>query len=177
MQKDKNKWMRLGVCRKPHGIKGAFDFHLDNTDESVLDNGVEIHLVPIDSKSSIPPEGKSFKISEISFGNKVITYLENVNDRNEVESMLPFEIYIDRAFLPPLEDGEYYLQDLIGLTVVDVESDKEVGKIRDLLDNGVQTILEIRGKMNFEIPLVDAFVKEIDFENRKIFVLLPDIDE
>ncbi|GAB4019500.1 MAG: hypothetical protein Fur0010_21540 [Bdellovibrio sp.] len=177
MSKDKNKWMSLGVCRKAHGIKGAFHFHLHNTEDSVLENGTEIHLVPLNPKSSLQQDGENFIIADISFGNKVIAYLEGIEDRNSVEAMLPFEIYIDRKFLPKLEEGEYYLQDLMNLTVVDVESDNEVGKIRNLLDNGVQTILEVRGKMNFEIPLVDAFVKKVDFEHNKIYILLPDIDE
>ena len=97
MQKDKSKWMRLGVCRKPHGIKGAFDFHLDNAIDSVLDNGVEIHISPLEAKSSLPAEGMDIEIADISFGNKVIVYLDEVNDRNVVESMIPFEIYIDRS--------------------------------------------------------------------------------
>ncbi|PIP92567.1 MAG: 16S rRNA processing protein RimM [Bdellovibrio sp. CG12_big_fil_rev_8_21_14_0_65_39_13] len=177
--KTEAQWFRLGVCRKPHGIKGGFEFHLDNTEDSVLENHseIELRLIPLSPSSKVNPNGDIYQIDKISFGNKVIAYLKGVEDRTEVESLIPFEIYIDRKNLPELEDGEVYIQDLLGMTVIGQESGERIGRVKDFLDNGFQIILEIRGAKNFDIPYVDAFIKNIDLDKKEITILEPEYDD
>lgn len=175
---DDKKLIELGTCFKPHGIKGGFSFHLHNITESILKKGVEIFLIPKDATSNIPKEGKSFKIKSIKISKKTIAYLEDVEDRNIVEAMLPFGIFKGREEFPKAEEGEYYLSDLEGLDVVDFETGRTIGKVDKYADNGAQVYIEIKGEINFDIPLVDAFVKEVNVEENKIFVLVPEyIDE
>ncbi|MCR9205987.1 MAG: ribosome maturation factor RimM [Halobacteriovoraceae bacterium] len=171
----KKNLIKLGECRKPHGIKGAFSFHLINKDSSVLKAGMNLSLKPLSSESSLKPEGESFEISSISFGNKTICYLKEVENRNRVEEILPFEIFVDRDGLPEVKEGEFYLSDLIGCLVFD-ESGAEVGKVVSLDTNGVQDILNIDGRDGvLEVLLVENFVKEIDIENEKIVISRPEL--
>lgn len=171
----KKNLIKLGECRKPHGVKGAFSFHLYNRDSSILRKGSTLFLLPADSSSIVLKEGQEFSIQSISFGNKTICQLKEVSDRNLVESLIPFEIYIDRSFFPDLEEGEFYLSDLIGCKVQD-NNKNELGVVESLGTNGVQDILNIRGKdENFEILLIDNFVKEIDLENLIITIDMPEL--
>ena len=168
-----SKLLKLGACYKPHGIKGAFTFNLDNDQDSALDAGVRIKLFPVDSRSKLPKEGQDFEIEKITFGHKVMAFLKGINDRNIVEEMIPFVIKIDRDNLPDLNEGEVYLDDLKGFKVLD-ENDEEIGRVQGFSDNGMQTIVEIRGFKSFDIPYIDQFVIETNLEEKFLKVVVPD---
>lgn len=164
----------LGVCNKPHGIKGGFSFLLENSQDSVLKNGMRIYLFPKSASSSIAKEGEEFIIDKISFGNKTIAYLKDISDRNIVEGMLPFEIKLPRDEFPETADDEFYVSDLIGMEVLEVGTDEEVGKVSKYYDNGAQLILVIQAKgERIEVPFVERFVPEVDIEQKKIWVVIP----
>jgi len=171
--KNKNeKYIELGGCSKPHGIKGAFSFHLYNRENSVLVKGAKVLLTP-GSGSRLPKEGREYEILKISFGNKVIVFLKEIDNRNQVEEILPFSIYYKQADLPEVNDDEYYIRDLIGLEVIDELTNKKIGKISEYYDNSAQIVLVIQGDENFEVPLIDNFVKEIDIKTNTIRILVP----
>lgn len=172
MEIDKSEYIEMGGCSKPHGIKGAFSFHLYNTEDSVLRKGSKIYLMPKDG-SSISKNGEEFEISTIAFGNKVIATLKNVDNRNIVEEMLPFSIFYKKSNLPKTDENEFYLEQLVGLEAIDFVTGEKVGRITDYYDNTAQLILVIKGKENFEIPMIDNFVKEIMIEEGKINIVVP----
>ena len=167
--------IELGFCKKPHGIKGGFSFHLFSGEESVLDKGDKIYLFPFDDKSSLPKEGGQFSISSISFGNKTIVYLKEVGNRNQVEAMIPFTIKFPKEELPDAEEGRFYIEDLIGLKVLHAETKEELGLIHKCGDNTVQTILEIKGKLNTSLPLIENFFPEINIEEGYILINPPEV--
>jgi 16S rRNA processing protein RimM len=53
-------------------------------------------------------------------------------------------VEVDRSSLPPLEEGEYYHSDLIGLRCVDKEGG-EVGKVAAVENYGAGDLLEVEG--------------------------------
>lgn len=166
--------IELGFCRKPHGVKGAFSFHLYNRENSILTKNFKVTLRPLGPESSLPKMGKVFEIASISFGNKIIATLKGVEDRNSVESMLPFSILVERKDFPETEEGEIYLSDLIGCKAYEENGDL-VGEVVDLGFNGVQDILVIKGKdKKIEILFIDTFVLDVDMKNNRLVVRLPE---
>jgi 16S rRNA processing protein RimM len=162
-----DKLIKLGFCNKAHGIKGGFLFALDSGKDSILKNGFEI---TIKSESF----DKKVKIKSITFGNKTICYLPDVIDRNQVEAMLPFEIFVHRDDFPKLEAGAIYLADLIGYAVVDLENNP-VGKVCSFSSNGPQDIIKIlTPKSPIELPFVDQFFPEINQETKTITIDAPE---
>ncbi len=47
----------------------------------------------------------------------VVAQLKGVDDRNVAEALIGWEIFIEKAQLPPVKENEYYWSDLIGLQV------------------------------------------------------------
>lgn len=163
----------VGFCARPHGIKGAFHFVLGNEEDSVLEDGSEVYLFPSKDKSNLPPTGKKFVIEKITFGHKVMVYLEGINDRSVVESMLPFTVKIPRSSFPEAKDGEVYITDVIGAKAFNADSGEEIGEVVDFYDNSAQLVLKIKTKEGIqEIPFVDQFVTEVDIEKNRISVRL-----
>jgi 16S rRNA processing protein RimM len=172
MKKSDN--IHIGHCTTPHGIKGEFSFVLYNQEESVLHNGAVVSLLPRSTSSSVPQDGKDFKIKKISFGNKTIVTLEGVDDRNIVEAMVPFDIYFDRANFPVADEDEYYLNDLLGLEVFDFMTKLPLGRVIDFYENGVQVVLRIKTEGDIlELLFIEQYVPEVDIEAGRIEVIVP----
>lgn len=172
MINNKNNLVELGFCRSAHGIKGGFTFTLFNMEESVLEVGKELTLKGIEGSSL--QDDKQLRIEKISFGNKVIVYLEGVSDRNSVDEMIPFKIFIDRSEFPE-DDDTVYLVDLIGLSVYEHGTDRKVGVIKNTYDNGAQDVMVIlrESGRKLEIPFVDHFFPVVDLEQGRIEVIVP----
>ena len=108
----------------------------------------------------------------------MIIKFKEINDINEAEKYKGLVIYADRDDLWELEDGVYYIADLIGLDVYD-ESGK-IGVIADVFNTGANDIYDVKreGKKNLLLPVIDDVVKEIDLENKRIMVhVMEGLDE
>lgn len=173
MKVNNEEYIQLGKCSKPHGIKGAFAFHLFNQEDSALKKGSKVFLLPREG-SKLTSEGEEFEVSQISFGNKVIVFLKEVTDRNKTEEMLPFEIYFKKLDLPEIDEDEFYLDDLIGITAIDSSTGKKIGKVSSFYDNSAQIVLVISGEKEIEIPMIDNFVKETNIEEGFIKIVVPE---
>ena len=80
-------------------------------------------------------------------------------------------IYVPQdEFEESLEDGEYLVDDLIGLDVY--TNDKKVGVVVGVSSNGANDLLSVRGlsKKISLVPFVNAIVPEVDIKNKKIYV-------
>jgi 16S rRNA processing protein RimM len=176
MKKSQN--IHIGHCTTPHGIKGEFSFVLYGHEDSVLREGSVVSLMPRSTSSSIPQDGKEFSVKKINFGNKIIVVLEGVSDRNEVEAMVPFDIYFARENFPDAGDDEYYLNDLLGLEVIDFITKTSFGRVIDFYENGVQVVLRIKTDNEIlELLFIEQYVPEVDLENGTIEVIIPEMIE
>lgn len=176
-RRNSEEMIELGYCSKPHGIKGAFSFHLYNQEESILKVGMEIFIVGKDSSQASELFQGPFKIEKIDFGNKAIAFLAGVRDRNQVEAMVPFTIFVPRSSFPPAEEGEFYLSDLRGLKVIEHGTREVIGVVRKHYENGAQLVLVVEANRKiYDIPFVDRFVPAYDVVEGWVEVILPEMD-
>ena len=105
--------------------------------------------------------------------NMVILKLEGADDRNAAEALRGKELYIPEDDLPELPEGQYYVRDLIGMSVTE-EDGNLLGHVTDVLQNTAQDIFEVESENGKKllIPKVDQFVLDIDAEKREITVRL-----
>jgi 16S rRNA processing protein RimM len=75
-------------------------------------------------------------------GKMAVVRFEGVADRSDAEALRGSLVEVDRSALPPLEEGEYYHADLIGLRAVDGEG-ASVGTIVAVENYGAGDLLEI----------------------------------
>ena len=95
--------------------------------------------------------------------NMVILKLAGISDRDGAEAVRGKELFITESDLPELPEGQYYIRDLIGMTVKK-ENGEILGKVSDVLQNTAQDIFEVENAdgRKILIPKVDQFVLEID---------------
>ena len=170
----KTKNIHIGHCTTPHGIKGEFSFVLYSPEDSALADGSVITLTPRSLASSVPQDGREYKVKKINFGNKTIVTLYDVSDRNTVEALIPFDIYVSRSSLPETQEDEYYLNDLLGLEVFHHFTKEPIGRVVDFYENGAQVVLRIKTLEEFiEVLFLSQFVPVVDLDTNRMEIIPP----
>lgn len=91
---------------------------------------------------------------------------KEVNSIDEAEELRNVIIELDDEDAPELEEGKYYIKDLIGFEVITDEG-KVLGKLDDIFNTGANDIYQVGEIL---LPGIDEVIKEIDTENKKITV-------
>jgi len=121
-------------------------------------------------------EEKIYNIQKVRYkDNMVILKLKNVDNRNDAEDLKNKSLFIDEEDLPALNEGEYYIKDLIGFDVA-LETGEKIGILIDVITERVQDLYCIKnteGKVIY-LPRVKEFVLKIDIEEKLISVKLPE---
>jgi 16S rRNA processing protein RimM len=99
----------------------------------------------------------------------VIAKLAGIETREQALALKGSKISVARNALPAVEDGHYYLADLVGLEVVNTQGEK-LGSVRQWLSNGRQDVMELAGERTRLLPWVPAVVKAVDLEAKRIEV-------
>ncbi|MBR2299516.1 MAG: 16S rRNA processing protein RimM [Alphaproteobacteria bacterium] len=92
---------------------------------------------------------------------------EGIDTRNAAEEIVGTELFVSRDVLPDLKENTFYLTDLIGLRVLDVKTQKELGKVVGVYNFGAGDILEIsfEGQKQTEmLPFNDTYVPTVDIK-------------
>lgn len=94
-------------------------------------------------------------------GNVLIT-INELYDINSILDKVGMKIYALKDDIPPLEDNEYYLDDLVGLNVIN-QYEQHLGKVTDVMEMPSGYILEIIDETNnrFLLPFVDEYIEDI----------------
>ncbi len=170
--------IEIGFCAKSHGIRGGLVFTFFNEESTALDVKSKVFLIPQNKKSHLAINGEKHEIDKISYGNKVIVYLNGVTDKTRADEMIPFIIKISKHDFPKLSSDEFYVADLIGLSVYDFRSKERIGHIKDYYENGAQIVFIITiNSLDVEIPFVDAFFPHVDLDKKEVMVILPEFVE
>ena len=90
--------------------------------------------------------------------NIVVMKLDGIDTIEQAQPIIGKLLYMDREDAE-LEEGLYFIQDIIGLMVKDVDTGVEYGRITDVYQNGASDVYSIRkdgGELMF--PCIDEVV-------------------
>ena len=159
---DKN-YLECGKIINTHGIRGTVKVESWCDSPYVL---AELDRVFTEENGRY----KEYEIVDASvFKQFVLLDLKGIMTVEQAEKLRNTVLYLSRDDIE-LEEGEVFIADLIGLPVIDVDTQKVYGKISDVMNTGASDIYVIKTE-NGEamMPAVKEFVKEIDLE-KGIFV-------
>lgn len=174
-----NDMLRVGVISSTHGIKGEVKVFPTTDDVKRFDCLKKIFL-NYESKGmrgGIKRECIELEISSVKYFKQfVILKFKGIDNINDVEQYKGMELYVKREDAIPLEEGEYYIADLIGLTVINDE-DAEIGQITDVLQTGANDVYIVKGNEAFNnkeilLPAIRQCVLFVDIEKRMMKVHL-----
>lgn len=154
--------MRLLECAKiltTHGIKGEVKIKIETDDISRFNKGNILYI----ENEKTPITIDNFR----PFKNMGLLMFNNINNINDVLQYVGKSIYVD---VDKDDDDSIYLDDLIGLKVID--KGNEIGEVVDILEVPQGQIIIIKhqsGKTSL-VPNVDEFVKEINLEDNTLII-------
>ena len=105
----------------------------------------------------------------------VIVKLEGVNDRNMAETLTQSVITIPDEKALPLEEGEYFVRDLIGLEVV-TETGEHIGTLSRVLNTNANDVYVIEPTVGdpFMIPAIKSVVLSVSLQDKTMTIRLMD---
>ncbi len=101
----------------------------------------------------------------------VVAQIKGIDDRNAAETLIGWEIFVEKSQLPAAKENEYYWSDLIGLEVENTEG-VVLGVIDNLLETGANDVIIVQGEeRQHAIPFLQPqIVLEVDLATRKMRV-------
>lgn len=153
----------IGRVVRPHGLAG----------EVVVEPAGHATAGPaIDTKVWL--QGAWRRVQRVRIDNKgrwMIAFA-GIGDRDAAESLRGAEVSVDAEELPRLEQGNYYIHDLVGCRVEDTGGN-ELGEVIAVV-SGPQDLLEIEyDGVRSLIPMARDLLREIDIEERRIVIDAP----
>lgn len=142
----------VGRVLRPHGLRG------------------EVVVAPLDASSTTCEVGNATwlagrwrRVGGLRRDNKGrwVVRFEGVDTHEAAEALRGAEMAVDAAELPQLDEGRYYIHDLVGCRVLDVEG-TDLGEVVAVVP-GPQDWLEVEhdGGRSL-VPMVQALLKDVD---------------
>ena len=126
------KRVALAAVAGAHGIKGEVRLKL------FADS-----IASLKAHKSVYVGGELRAMRDLRDANKTaIARFDGVSDRTAAEALRGQLVEVDRAALPPLEEGEYYHADLVGLPCVD-EAGTVLGSVAEIVNFGAGDLIEV----------------------------------
>lgn len=107
--------------------------------------------------------------------NNLIVKFRELTDINTAEHLKNSVLYAERDALGELEEGVFYIADLIGISVFK-ENGELIGKIKDVMQTGANDIyvVERTGQRDLLVPVLKNVVLSVDIKEKTAVVRLLD---
>jgi 16S rRNA processing protein RimM len=152
---------------RPHGVRGELTLRLFNAGDQRLD----VAELPLKVFLVRGAERRELTVVAVRPANDaLLVRIEGVDSREQAAALTNAEIWLPRAALAELEDDEFYVEDLVGCTVIDTAG-RERGTVRGTYWNGAQDVLQLEGaEGELLVPAVPEFIREVDLDARRVVV-------
>lgn len=140
------KTICVGRIAGAHGVKGLAKIQPYCEDLSLLEQVIDFEITIKNSN-----------------GKHMLVDIKDVHTREDIEKLKGTKLYVQREVLAEIgDDDTYYIEDLVGLAVVDKSGD-EIGKVNSVEDYGAGELLSIRLKNGKELllPFTEAYVPDV----------------
>jgi len=159
--------LEVGQIVNTFGIKGFVKIYPYVDDITRFE---DLKTVYLKSKK----QEKKLEIEEVKYKkNMVLIKFKGIETVEQAKTLRNSYIEIDRSDAIPLEEGQYFIADLLGLEVFE-DTGEKLGILDDIFNNGSTDIYVVKNELGkqFLLPYIDDVIKQIDLKNEKIIVHL-----
>lgn len=152
----------LATIGRPHGVRGLVRVTSYASSPEALARYTTLHAED-GRRFSLRWRGESIaEITDLDIGR--------VTDRTAAERLTNLRLYIERDQLPPPDDDEFYVADLIGLAAVSADG-SPLGRIATVHDYGAGVSLET--ETGLLVPFTRAAVPTVDLAAGRVTIAQP----
>ena len=128
--------LRVGIITSPHGIAG--EVNVFPTTDDINRFSILKQCVLKTEKETLNLDVTGIKFHK----NMVILRFKQFNNINQIEKFRQAELFVTRENAVPLEEGEYFICDLVGLKVV-TDDGRDFGVLKDIMQTGANDVYVI----------------------------------
>ena len=161
--------LKVGIISTTHGIRGEVKVFPTTDDPQRFK---KLKNILLDSGK----EKRNLKIQSVKFFKQfVILKFEEIDDINDVEKYKGSSLYVTRDQAVKLKEDEYFIADLIGLTVI-AEEEKLEGTLKDVMETGANDVyvIELTDGRELLLPAIKECVLSVDIEKGEMKIRLLD---
>ena len=157
--------LQVGIISSTHGVKGEVKVFPTTDDVNRFKKLKEVILDTDKELLTLEIEGVKF------FKQFAILKFKGFDNINDIEKYKGKNLYVTRQNAVKLQKDEYFVADLIGITVVD-EDGQEIGTMTDYLETGANDVYTITMKDGKELllPAIKQCILNIDIEQKVMTV-------
>ena len=159
--------LKVGVITTTHGVRGEAKVY-PTTDEP--ERFLELDYVLLDTGREL----RKLEIKNVKFfKNLVILKFKGVDNINDIEKYKGRDLWIPREEGQELEEDEYYIADLLGMSVV-LEDGQEFGTLKDVMETGANDVYIIDSAEHGEVllPAIKECILDVDLEKNVMTIHL-----
>lgn len=159
MSMERKRFLEIGKITNVHGLRGELKVYPWCDDATFLCSFTELYL---NAQGTEKLEILRSRIQQ----NCVILQVAGCDSREQAETFRNQILYMDRQDVE-LDDGCYFIQDLIGLQVVDADTGKIWGVIRDVMQTGANDVYQIWNEQEhreYLAPAIPDVILETDLD-------------
>ncbi|MCF2668926.1 ribosome maturation factor RimM [Faecalicatena contorta] len=155
--------LQVGVITQTHGVRGEVKV-FPTTDDAARFKKLK-HVMLDTGKETLPLEIESVKF----FKQFVILKFKGFDNINDIERYKRCPLLIERENAVPLEEGEYFIADMIGMKVITDEGEN-FGILKDVMETGANDVYVIEHPSEGEVlvPAIKECILDVDIENRQM---------
>ncbi len=155
----KKQYLEIGKIVATHGIYGEVRVQPWCDDPALLEELDTLYYDPRGRQPLRVLQGRVHK-------NIVILQIDGVTTVEMAQQLRNRLLYVNRDDLV-LDEGSYFIQDLIGLTVLDADTpDLCYGKVTEVFETGANDVYEITDPNGVKrlIPAIDEVVLQVNLD-------------
>ena len=156
---------QVGVITSTHGVRGEVKVFPTTDDPARFKKLKQVLLDTGKETLELEIAGVKF------FKNMVILKFKGIDDMDTANKYRQKSLYVTRENAVKLAKNEYFIADLIGLSVTSEEGEA-LGVIDDVLQTGANDVYVIKkdGEEELLLPAIKECVKEVDIEGGRMVV-------
>jgi 16S rRNA processing protein RimM len=161
----------VGVIRKAHGVRGEASIEPWTDSLDRFDDLESVTLVSPDESQTREVAVESVRIH----AGRALLKFGGIDTPEDVQLLHNWTVEIPEEEARELEKDEYFLHDLVGLTLIDAEG-RERGVVAEAYEGGGGILLNVKRAdgREFELPFAADLCTEIDLEAKRMVVSLPE---
>lgn len=166
------EYLAVGTVQKPHGIRGELSVKVETDRPDAVFTPGRVLLLG-DAEGT--PSGGTLTVERARpFKGGFLVKAAGLTSRTpEVEALRGRSLLIPAAEAAPLDEGEVFFHQLVGMRVV--AGEEEVGTVADVYEAPSGHLLSVRrpGKKELMLPFVGEIVRRVDVEARVLEIEPP----
>ena len=161
----------VGLLKKPHGVRGdALVYPVTDEPDEVFTLGKRLALLDRDGQAT----GRELVIERSRpYHRAWLLHFEGIETREALLEFRERHLAIPMAEARSLEDGEFYMHELVGLNVA-TAAGAGVGVVAEVIEAPQGWLLEVAGaEKRHLIPFTRAVVERVDRAERLVVITPP----